>query len=110
MRAARRCRGSPRGPAYLHGKAGLVGGADHLAGVAFGSAACVGGATAVEAGAYGLALRDDRLGRLFVGGPADVAVFGSASYRQLPYRFAMNDVRWVFKAGRLCVQCPNRLR
>ncbi len=52
----------------------------------------------------GLALRDDRLGRLFVGGPADVAVFGSASYRQLPYRFAMNDVRWVFKAGRLCVQ------
>ena len=47
----------------------------------------------------GLALRDERLGRLFVGGPADLALFESASYRQLPYRFAMNDVRMVFKAG-----------
>ena len=52
----------------------------------------------------GLALRDERLGRLFVGGPADVAVFESASYRQLPYRFAMNDVRLVLKGGRLCVE------
>lgn len=52
----------------------------------------------------GLALRDERLGRLLVGGPADVAVFESASYRQLPYRFAMNDVRLVLKGGRLCVE------
>jgi imidazolonepropionase len=47
----------------------------------------------------GLALRDASLGRLFVGGPADVVIFESPSYRQLPYRFAMNDVRLVIKAG-----------
>ena len=49
----------------------------------------------------GLALRDESLGRLVVGGPADVVAFDSASYRSLPYHFAMNDVRLVLKAGQI---------
>lgn len=51
----------------------------------------------------GLALADESLGRLFVGGPADLVVYGAASYRALPYHFAMNDVTHVVKAGRLVV-------
>ncbi len=51
----------------------------------------------------GLALRDDSLGRLFEGGPADMVIFGAQSYRQLPYHFAMNDVRSVVKAGAVAV-------
>jgi imidazolonepropionase len=49
----------------------------------------------------GLALADESLGRIAVGGPADLVVFRSASYRELPYHFAMNDVAHVVKAGRV---------
>ncbi|MEW6430390.1 MAG: imidazolonepropionase [Myxococcota bacterium] len=49
----------------------------------------------------GLALKDESLGRLAVGGPADLVVFGAPSYRALPYHFAMNDVAHVVKAGRV---------
>lgn len=49
----------------------------------------------------GLALKDDTLGRLVVGGPADLVVFRADSYRALPYHFAMNDVAKVVKAGRV---------
>lgn len=47
----------------------------------------------------GLALAAPSLGRIFVGGPADFAIFRADSYRQLPYHFAMNDVGAVIKAG-----------
>jgi imidazolonepropionase len=43
------------------------------------------------------------LGRLRVGGPADLVVYAAESYRQLPYHFAMNDVAAVVKAGRQVV-------
>lgn len=49
----------------------------------------------------GLALRDESLGRLVEGGPADLVVFAADSYRALPYHFAMNDVSHVVKSGRL---------
>jgi imidazolonepropionase len=49
----------------------------------------------------GLALRDESLGRLVVGGPADLVVFAADSYRALPYHFAMNDVAQVVKSGRI---------
>jgi len=49
----------------------------------------------------GLALNDEALGRLFVGGPADVVVFRADSYRALPYHFAINEVAHVVKAGRV---------
>lgn len=49
----------------------------------------------------GLALADPSLGRLTVGGPADLVVHGTASYRFLPYHLGMNDVRLVVKAGRV---------
>lgn len=47
------------------------------------------------------ALAMPELGRLAAGGPADLVVFGSDSYRALPYHFAMNDVAHVVKAGQL---------
>jgi imidazolonepropionase len=49
----------------------------------------------------GLALCDESLGRLTVGGPADLVVFAADSYRALPYHFAMNAVAQVVKAGQL---------
>lgn len=45
------------------------------------------------------ALADSSLGRLQLGGPADLVLFGAESYRALPYHFAMNDVAHVVKAG-----------
>lgn len=47
------------------------------------------------------ALAQPELGRLKVGGPADVVLFSAESYRALPYHFAMNDVAHVVKAGRV---------
>jgi imidazolonepropionase len=46
-----------------------------------------------------LALRRLDLGRLTLGGTADVVVFGCRSYRHLPYHLAVNHVRWVIKGG-----------
>jgi imidazolonepropionase len=46
------------------------------------------------------AVMEPLLGRLEVGAPADLVIFGCASYRDLPYHFAMNDVQHVIKAGR----------
>ncbi len=51
----------------------------------------------------GLALRRPELGRLTVGGPADLVVFAAESYRALPYHLAMNEAVRVVKAGRLVV-------
>ena len=48
----------------------------------------------------GLAVGDATLGRLFVGGPADLVVSRAESYRHLPYHFALNETRVVVKAGR----------
>lgn len=48
-----------------------------------------------------LALRRPELGRLFIGGPADLCVFRAASYRTLPYHLAMNEVAVTIKAGRV---------
>ena len=45
------------------------------------------------------ALVEPELGRLSVGGPADLVLFDAPSYRALPYHFAMNDVAHVVKAG-----------
>lgn len=47
----------------------------------------------------GLALADPSLGRLEVGGPADLVVYACESYRHLAYHFAMSDVAVVVKAG-----------
>lgn len=49
----------------------------------------------------GLALADPALGRLSVGGPADLVVYATPSYRQLAYHFAVNDVAAVIKRGQL---------
>lgn len=49
----------------------------------------------------GLALRRPELGRLVVGGPADLVVFACDSYRALPYHLAIDEVAAVIKAGRL---------
>jgi len=49
----------------------------------------------------GLALGAPTLGRLLVGGPADLVVYSADSYRQLAYHFAMSDVAHVVKAGAL---------
>lgn len=49
----------------------------------------------------GLALARPALGRLVVGGPADLAVSRAPSYRFLPYHLGMNDVGVVLKAGRV---------
>lgn len=47
------------------------------------------------------ALGEPTRGRLAIGGPADVVVFQSKSYRDLPYHFAMNDVVHVVSAGQV---------
>ena len=47
------------------------------------------------------ALAEPGLGRLTVGGPADLVIFGADSYRALPYHFAMNDVAHVVKNGQV---------
>lgn len=47
------------------------------------------------------AIADPSLGRLQVGGPADLVVFNADSYRALPYHFAMNDVAHVVKTGKV---------
>jgi imidazolonepropionase len=47
------------------------------------------------------ALREPQLGRLRVGGPADLVLYAADSYRALPYHFAMNDVVHVVKAGKV---------
>ena len=48
-----------------------------------------------------LALRRPELGRLAVGGPADLVVFGCAHPRTLPYHLGMNEAVRVVKGGRL---------
>lgn len=48
-----------------------------------------------------LALRRPELGRITVGGPADLVVFACDSYRALPYHLAMNEVAVTLKAGRV---------
>ncbi|MFZ5443513.1 MAG: imidazolonepropionase [Myxococcota bacterium] len=45
------------------------------------------------------AVGEPSLGRLAVGAPADLVIFRAASYRALPYHFAMNEVAHVVKAG-----------
>lgn len=47
-----------------------------------------------------LAVRRPELGRLTLGGPADLVVFGCDSYRALPYHLAMNEAVVTIKAGR----------
>lgn len=49
----------------------------------------------------GLALRRPELGRITIGGPADLALFHCDSYRALPYHLAMNEVAMTIKAGRI---------
>jgi imidazolonepropionase len=48
-----------------------------------------------------LSLRLPEAGRLVLGGPADVVVFGCPSFRDLPYHLGMNQVRFVVKGGRV---------
>ncbi|MDX2014278.1 MAG: imidazolonepropionase [Myxococcaceae bacterium] len=48
-----------------------------------------------------LALRRPDLGRLTVGGPADLVVFAAESYRTLPYHLGMNEAAQVMKAGQV---------
>jgi imidazolonepropionase len=43
------------------------------------------------------------IGRLRVGGPADLVIYRADSYRQLPYHLAVSDVAAVVKAGRALV-------
>jgi imidazolonepropionase len=50
-----------------------------------------------------LALRMPEYGRLTIGGPADLVVFGSDSYRHLPYHLGINHVKAVIKSGRVVV-------
>ena len=45
------------------------------------------------------ALAMPELGRLFVGGPADVVVYQCRSFRQLPYHLGVSEVRHVLKDG-----------
>lgn len=47
----------------------------------------------------GLALRAPSLGRLAVGGPADLVVHRCESYRTLPYHLGMNEVAHVIRGG-----------
>jgi len=49
------------------------------------------------------ALRSPEYGCLTIGGPADLVVFGSASYRHLPYHLGINHVKAVIKSGRVVV-------
>ena len=46
------------------------------------------------------AVLEPQRGRLEVGAHADLVVYDSPSYRDLPYHFAMNDVAHVVKAGK----------
>ncbi len=55
-----------------------------------------------------LALRRTDLGRLTVGGVADVVVSGCSSYRHLPYHLGINHARWVLKSGRAVVSSEPR--
>lgn len=48
-----------------------------------------------------LALRRPELGRIALGGPADLVVFCCDSYRALPYHLAMNEAALTLKAGRV---------
>ncbi len=50
-----------------------------------------------------LALRMPEYGHLTIGGPADLVVFGSDSYRHLPYHLGINHVKAVIKNGRVVV-------
>lgn len=52
----------------------------------------------------GLALKRPEIGRLFIGGPADLAIFRCASYRTLPYHLAMNEVGMTVKGGRIVAE------
>ncbi len=45
------------------------------------------------------ALMMPELGRLFVGGPADLVVYQCRSFRQLPYHLGVSEVRHVLKDG-----------
>lgn len=47
----------------------------------------------------GAALQMPAIGRLFVGGPADVVVYQCKSFRQLPYHLGVSEVRHVLKDG-----------
>lgn len=55
------------------------------------AAATINAAAAIE--------RDDRIGSIETGKQADMIILSSADYRQLPYRFGMNQVRTVIKKG-----------
>ena len=55
-------------------------------------AATAGGASALQ--------RDD-VGRLFVGGPADLVVLDAPSYIHLAYRPGVDLIRQVWRGGRL---------
>lgn len=50
------------------------------------------------------ALRLEDAGRLALGGPADLVVFGCRSYRHLPYHLGVNHARLVVQAGRVVAQ------
>jgi imidazolonepropionase len=52
------------------------------------------------------ALRRDDLGRLFVGGPADLVVFGCSTPRHLPYHLGISHADVVVKAGAVAYQAP----
>jgi imidazolonepropionase len=45
------------------------------------------------------ALQMPELGRIFVGGPADLVVYQCKSFRQLPYHLGVSEVRHVLKDG-----------
>jgi imidazolonepropionase len=51
-----------------------------------------------------MALRLEEAGRLKVGGPADLVVFGCRAPAHLPYHLGVNHVRWVVKSGRVVVR------
>ncbi len=44
------------------------------------------------------------LGRIFVGGPADLVVFQCKTFRQLPYHLGISEVRHVLKDGLVCFE------
>jgi imidazolonepropionase len=48
-----------------------------------------------------LALSRPDLGRITLGGPADLVAFACESYRTLPYHLGMNEVTHTIKGGRL---------
>lgn len=57
-----------------------------------------------------LALRREELGRLAVGGPADLVLFSCADEGHLPYHLGMNHVSVVLKAGRPVYRAPETQR